>query len=127
VPVNSLRGIRKHKRVSPFAEPGLVDISADVDFSAIAESAWRTSERVEIHGPVEQADFLEGMGGRERAEMLAEKVGIESEKGKEIMGAWRRLVSRGPGGMGRVYKALVILPENDGKRRPVGFGGDVVE
>jgi NADH dehydrogenase [ubiquinone] 1 alpha subcomplex assembly factor 7 len=28
--------------------------------------------------------------------------------------------------MGKVYKALAILPENEGRRKPVGFGGDVV-
>jgi len=27
--------------------------------------------------------------------------------------------------MGKVYKAMAIVPESDGKRRPVGFGGDV--
>jgi hypothetical protein len=39
--------------------------------------------------------------------------------------AWKRLVDRGPNGMGKLYKALAILPENEGRRRPVGFGGDV--
>jgi len=41
---------------------------------------------------------------------------------------WKRLVDRGPVGMGRIYKAMAILPHLAGKemRRPVGFGGDVV-
>ena len=121
VPVNSLRGISRHRRVSPFAEPGLTDLSADVDFAAVAEAALRASEGVEVHGPVEQAAFLEGMGIRERAEML-----VKAEaKPDDVERAWKRLVGRGPDGMGKTYKALAILPENDGKRRPVGFGGDV--
>lgn len=129
IPVNSLRGIRQHKRVSPFSEPGLVDLSADVDFMAIAETATKASEGVEVHGPVTQADFLEAMGIQQRAEMLAARAGDEkggaTRKG-EIEKAWRRLVDRGPGGMGKLYKALAILPENSGRRRPVGFGGDVL-
>ncbi|KAI0199700.1 DUF185 domain-containing protein [Astrocystis sublimbata] len=124
IPVNSLRGIKAHKQVSPFADPGRVDLSADVDFLALVEAATRASEGVECHGPVEQAHFLENMGIAQRADMLAKKVGDEDKK-KEIEKAWKRLVDRGPSGMGKVYKALAILPENGGKRRPVGFGGDV--
>jgi len=123
IPLNSLRGIRQHKRVSPFSEPGLVDLSVDVDFMGIAEAALNASEGIEVHGPVDQASFLEAMGISERAKMLAKKT--SPERAKDIEKAWRRLVDRGPGGMGKVYKALAILPENDGRRKPVGFGGDV--
>lgn len=128
VPINSLRGISRHRMVSPFAEPGLTDLSADVDFAAIAEAALRASEGVEVHGPVEQGFFLESMGIRERAEVLVRGLklrGAGDEKAKGVERAAKRLVDRGPEGMGRLYKALAILPENDGKRRPVGFGGDV--
>ncbi|KXH39913.1 hypothetical protein CNYM01_13138 [Colletotrichum nymphaeae SA-01] len=127
VPINSLRGIRRHRRVSPFSEPGLVDLSADVDFTAIAEAAMVASEGVEVHGPVDQGAFLGQMGIKERAEVLIKQVKAKAaaDKAQAIEGAWKRLVDRGPGGMGKVYKAMAILPENDGKRRPVGFGGDV--
>lgn len=125
IPINSLRGIRQHKRVSPFLAPGLVDLSADVDFTAIAEFATLTSEGVEVHGPVNQGDFLETMGIRERAEMLTKAPGADKETISNIEKAWKRLVDKGPDGMGKLYKVLAILPENDGRRRPVGFGGDV--
>ncbi|KAK3375288.1 putative S-adenosyl-L-methionine-dependent methyltransferase-domain-containing protein [Podospora didyma] len=143
VPTNSLRGIRRHRRVSPFAEPGLTDLSADVDFAAIAEVAMRASEGIEVHGPVDQGTFLQVMGIRERAEMLIKVAAAAAAKGQREQGdeqaaavvkdpaevvhkAWKRLVDQGPGGMGKVYKVMSILPENEGKRRPVGFGGDVV-
>lgn len=125
VPINSLRGIRQHKRVSPFSAPGLVDLSVDVDFTAIAEVATLASHGIEVHGPVTQGDFLESMGIRERAEMLTKAPGVDKTTVENIDKAWKRLVDKGPGGMGKVYKALAILPENDGRRRPVGFGGDV--
>lgn len=126
IPINSLRGIRQHKLVSPFAEPGLVDLSADVDFAAVAEAATLASEGVEVHGPICQADFLELMGIRERAEVLVKNAGGKKDMEESIEKAWKRLVDRGPSGMGKVYKALAILPENDGTRRPVGFGGDIM-
>lgn len=125
VPVNSLRGIRHHRRVNPFAAPGLVDLSADVDFLAIAEAAMDASQAVEVHGPIGQGDFLELMGIRQRAEVLAKAPGLPKETIDNIDKSWKRLVDRGPDGMGKIYKALAILPENDGRRRPVGFGGDV--
>ncbi|KAG5978186.1 hypothetical protein E4U56_004528 [Claviceps arundinis] len=129
IPINSLRGIRHHKLVSPFSEPGLVDLSADVDFTALAEAATLASDGVEVHGPVSQADFLEAMGIRERAEMLLQASSAvpshTAKDGENIRKAWKRLVDRGPSGMGKVYKALAIVPENGGRRRPVGFGGDV--
>ncbi|KAM0260038.1 hypothetical protein ACHAQJ_002962 [Trichoderma viride] len=127
VPINSLRGIRQHRLVSPFSAPGLVDLSADVDFHAIAEAATLASAGIEVHGPISQADFLELMGIRERAEALGKIPGITPSAASDIEKAWKRLVDRGPSGMGKVYKALAILPENDGRRRPVGFGGDVTE
>ena len=126
VPINSLRGIRHHKMISPFAMPGLVDLSADVDFAAIAETALSASEGVEVHGPITQGDFLELMGIKQRADMLTKAPGVSKEQVETINGAWKRLVDKGPSGMGKVYKALAILPENDGRRQPVGFGGDVV-
>ncbi|TVY14198.1 Mitochondrial protein arginine methyltransferase NDUFAF7-like [Lachnellula arida] len=123
IPINSLRGIKGHKRVSPLSEPGLVDLSADVDFVALAEAACKATEGVEVWGPVEQGGWLEGMGIRERAEMLGK--GLGGEEKRRIEGAWKRLVERGGGGMGKVYKVLAVVPESGGRRTPVGFGGDV--
>ncbi|KUJ19849.1 DUF185-domain-containing protein [Mollisia scopiformis] len=124
IPTNSLRGIREHKRVSPLSWPGLVDLSTDVDFTALAEAALGASPGVEVHGAVEQGAFLQAMGIKERAEMLMEGLKGEEEKTR-IEGAWKRLVDRGGSGMGKVYKAMAIVPESGGRRRPVGFGGDV--
>lgn len=128
IPANTLRGIRAHKRVSPFAAPGTVDLSADVDFMALAETAINASPGVEVHGPVDQAFFLETMGIRERVERLRKGAQGDEEKIKRLESGWTRLVDRGPTGMGKIYKALAIVPYIEGKgvRRPVGFGGGVV-
>jgi hypothetical protein len=65
------------------------------------------------------------MGIKERAEMLLRGSTADDEKKKRVEGAWKRLIDRGGSGMGKVYKAMAIVPEAGGKRRPVGFGGDV--
>lgn len=128
IPTNSLRGIKAHQRVSPLSEPGVVDLSADVDFIALAEAAMNASEGVEVHGPMEQGGWLESMGIKERAEMLVKSLGQkDDEVKKRFEGAWKRLVDRGGSGMGKVYKVMAVVPENGGRRRPVGFGGGVMD
>ena len=124
IPTNTLRGIRSHQPVSPFTDPGLVDISADVDFTALAEAALAASPGVEVHGPVEQGEWLQSMGIRERAEIICKSL-VEDEEGKKrVRGAIERLVERVGGAMGKIYKVLAIVPERGG-RRPVGLGGGV--
>ncbi|QSS62643.1 DUF185 domain-containing protein [Histoplasma capsulatum] len=120
IPINSLRGIRKHRLVSPLVAPGEVDISADVDFTALAEAAIDASPGVEVYGPMEQGPFLEALGISERAAQLLRRTEGEGdeEKRKRIESGWKRLVERGGGGMGKLYKALAIVPESGGKRRP---------
>lgn len=156
VPVNSLRAIRKHKIISPFVYAGDADISADVDFEALADAALEASPGVEVHGPVEQGMWLTQLGIKERAERLLKELEkknnraageLQKEAGdgegqsastqeesdealdkkkREFEMGWRRLVEAGPRGMGKAYKVMAILPENGGRRRPVGFGGGVV-
>jgi len=84
---------------------------------------------VEVHGPVEQGAWLESMGIRQRGEMLCKQLDRDGGKGVEeaqrrVRGAIERLVERGGGAMGKIYKVLAIVPEREG-RRPVGFGGVV--
>ena len=143
IPTNSLRGIRSHDRVSPFESPGVVDLSADVDFIALAESAINGSPGVEVHGPVDQARFLTAMGiearaaqlmkgavDKERAGAAGKEKGELGELAKRIQSGWKRLVDRGPQGMGRLYRAMALVPynspkEGESRRRPVGFGGEI--
>ena len=124
IPTSTLRGIRSHQPVSPLDDAGLVDISVDVDFMALAEAALAASPGVEVHGPVEQGGWLQNMGIRERGEIICKGLGKDEEGKTRVRGAIQRLVERGGGAMGKIYKVLAIVPERDGKR-PVGFGGGV--
>ncbi|KAI7336818.1 DUF185-domain-containing protein [Hortaea werneckii] len=143
IPANSLRGIKQHELVSPFLSAGSTDISADVDFMGLAESAINASPGVEVHGPLNQARFLTAMGIEERAAQLV-KQAVDKERGgstgqdkteltelvKRIDSGWRRLVDTSPHGMGKLYQVMAVLPykptgQGEARRRPVGFGGDV--
>jgi SAM-dependent MidA family methyltransferase len=127
IPTNSLRGIREHALVSPFHSPGLVDLSASVDFTGLAEYALDASPRIECHGPVPQAWFLRAMGIVQRAEMLVKKAGGDEDTVRSIEGGWKRLVDIGPRGMGELYQVLGIVPLGRSEEGcgVVGFGGDV--
>jgi len=124
IPINSLRGIKDHENVPPLSSPGQVDVSADVDFTSLAEAALEGSEGVEVHGPVEQGDFLSALGIEERMQQLLRKVKDEEHR-KTLESGWKRLVEKDSGSMGQIYKVMTIVPENNGQRRPVGFGGGI--
>lgn len=144
IPINSLRGIKAHALTSPFSSPGATDVSADVDFLALAEAAINASPGVEVHGPLDQARFLRAMGIEDRAAQLVKRAvdreragkGGAKDKGeltelvKRVDSGWKRLVDTGPSGMGKLYQVMAMLPyrqakEGEKRRRPVGFGGDV--
>jgi len=123
IPTHSLRGIRAHQLVSPLSAPGKVDISASVDFTALAHAALAASPHVEVHGPASQAHWLRAMGGAERVNALTRRGGDGKER---IEGAWKRLVDAGPKGMGGLYHVMAIVPEGRMEQGGVvGFGGDV--
>lgn len=132
VPANSLHGILRHQICSPFSRPGEVDVSAHVDFTALAEQAIKSSKRVEVHGPVKQGAFLGMLGIKERTELLIRELKKQNngwddgneDKEKALRSGHDRLVREHPGGMGAIYKALAVVPARNG-RRPVGFGGEV--
>lgn len=104
VPGNTLRGIKDHRFVSPFADPGEVDLSVDVDFGAIA-TAFKDLDVV-ILGPVEQGAFLENMGMGIRRDQLTRRANHEEQQ--MIRLAYDRLVNRAE--MGGIYKFMGVIP-----------------
>lgn len=114
IPIDTLRGIKNHKIVSPFEEPGTVDLSVDVDFAGIA-AEMKQSDSLRVHGPVQQGDWLHKLGIGARATVLARNAKTEEAK-KRIEGEYRRLVESG--GMGKAYKVMAITGRDTA---PVGF------
>jgi SAM-dependent MidA family methyltransferase len=101
---DTFQAVRSHRYVSPLALPGLADLTAHVDFEALARAARQAGARV--HGPVEQSTFLKRLGIEARAAVLQRGV-PEAERGA-IAAALERLIGPGPAGMGTLFKAMAF-------------------
>ncbi|CUM64574.1 uncharacterized protein PRCAT00002181001 [Priceomyces carsonii] len=120
IPDNTLRGIFKHKFVSPFAKPGDVDLSVDVDFENLKLLASRFCD---AFGPREQGDWLHELGIGYRADQLIKAKSGNFDAQEKIYNAYKRLTSKEKDSMGRSYKFLCLLPKDS--ELPLGFGGVV--
>ena len=61
---DTFRGFLQHKVVDPLEQPGLADLTADVDFSIIRKVC---QEKALLLGTIPQADFLRRVGIGTRA------------------------------------------------------------
>ena len=98
----TLQAVRHHGFVDPLAEPGNVDLTAHVDFAAVARAAARAGARV--HGPLTQGDFLARLGIGARAERL--RRAATPGQAADIDAALARLTS--PEGMGTLFKVIAF-------------------
>jgi NADH dehydrogenase [ubiquinone] 1 alpha subcomplex assembly factor 7 len=101
---DTLQAVGRHGYASPLGTPGEVDLTAHVDFQALALAA--ESMGVRVHGPLDQAEFLRRMGIDRRATALKAAVGLE--KGAEIDLAVSRLTGEGRTGMGKLFKVIAF-------------------
>ena len=99
----TLQAVAGHSFTDPLRAPGEADLTAHVDFAALAQSAQIIGGR--IHGPISQRDLLRGLGIDRRAAALKARA---PEKSAEIDQALARLTATGPRGMGGLFKALAI-------------------
>jgi NADH dehydrogenase [ubiquinone] 1 alpha subcomplex assembly factor 7 len=98
----TLQAVRRHAYTDPLAAPGFADLTAHVDFEAIAFSAECIGAR--IHGPTEQATFLRRLGIESRAAAL--KAVAPPAVASKIDAAAARLTEAGSTGMGTMFKAM---------------------
>ena len=101
---DTLQAVRRHAAASPLVAPGLTDLTAHVDFQALAEAAGGMGALV--HGPVSQADFLRRLGITQRAAVL--KAGAPPEHASTIDAALERLTNEDRTGMGGLIKVLAL-------------------
>jgi SAM-dependent MidA family methyltransferase len=108
----TLQAAAGHSFAGVLSDPGESDLSAHVDFPALAGVAERGGTAV--FGPTTQADFLEDLGAVERIEQLARR---HPDAAKNLWSRLDRLVN--PEQMGMLFKALAIAPKTAPK--PPGF------
>lgn len=109
---DTLQAVSRHAFADPWSDPGSRDLTALVDFQALAEAA--RAEGVRIFGPREQGLWLEAMGIDLRAATLAK---TSPERASEVESARDRLVQ--PAQMGRLFKAMAIVARS--WPAPAGF------
>jgi NADH dehydrogenase [ubiquinone] 1 alpha subcomplex assembly factor 7 len=100
----TLQAVSGHAFGDPLRSPGEVDLTAHVDFEALALSAESMGGRV--HGPIAQRDWLRHLGIDKRAATL--KAHAPYGKAVEIDQALARLTAGGAKGMGELCKVIAI-------------------
>ncbi len=111
VALDSLQALRHHGAADPFAAPGDSDLTAHVDFTALAAAAGA----VRVSGPVPQGVWLTRLGIEARAAAL--KVRATPAAAAGIEAALVRLTA--PTAMGRLFKAMALSAP--GWPVPAGF------
>ncbi|WFD30883.1 hypothetical protein MSPP1_001907 [Malassezia sp. CBS 17886] len=99
---DSFRAFREHRLVDPLVNPGLSDLTVNVDFAYLQQAIGSTD--AVCHGPITQAEFLTGLGINVRVHKLID--GKEDERADAIKKAAARLVDQTS--MGSQYKALCV-------------------
>ncbi len=98
---DTLQALRGGRRADPLADPGAADLTAHVDFPALAQAARGAGAAV--HGPVPQGVFLDRLGLRVRTGRLA---AAHPARAAELREAADRLAA--PARMGQLFKAMAI-------------------
>jgi SAM-dependent MidA family methyltransferase len=112
-PGDSLQALRDGKPADPLAAPGAADLTAHVDFAALAHAASQAGAAV--HGPLAQGLFLARLGLFQRTDRLARTQ--PAPRASALIEAARRLAE--PDRMGRLFKALALC--HPASPTPPGF------
>jgi NADH dehydrogenase [ubiquinone] 1 alpha subcomplex assembly factor 7 len=107
---DTLQAVARHSFADPMRAPGTADLTAHVDFEALAQRAETMGARV--HGPIRQRDLLLHLGIEKRAAAL--KAGAPQDKAADVEIAFSRLMAGGARGMGELFKAVALAPPNLG-------------
>jgi NADH dehydrogenase [ubiquinone] 1 alpha subcomplex assembly factor 7 len=113
---DTLQAVRGHRRHDVLTDPGEADLTAHVDFAAVAHAATAAGARV--WGPVAQGAFLAAIGLAERAGTLLRRA--TPAQAEAIAAACRRLIE--PEEMGTLFKALALA--HPALPAPAGFAED---
>lgn len=108
---DTLQAVSRHGFADPWAAPGEHDLTAHVDFSALAGAA---GGEVRVYGPVDQGSWLRALGIEQRAAALTRSA---PERAEEINAARARLTATDQ--MGELFKVMAMV--SCGWPEPAGF------
>ncbi len=109
---DTLQALNAHAYADVFSNPGVNDLTAHVDFTALAKAGALGGARIE--GPVSQSYFLGTIGIAARAAALGRH---HPERADEIGAAHHRLTSDEE--MGTLFRAMALV--NPKWPKPAGF------
>ncbi len=98
---DTLQAMKAHQYADPFTDPGEADLTAHVDFAALAAAARPAG--VAVSALATQGDWLRGLGIDARLETLA---AASPGRADELRGQRDRLVE--PDAMGTLFKAMAF-------------------
>jgi SAM-dependent MidA family methyltransferase len=107
---DTLQAVRRHQPAAVLDDPGEADLTAHVDFQALAEAA-KPVAATEVMG---QGAFLRSLGIELRADRL---ISATPQKADIVANACRRLID--PSGMGTLFKIRALT--HPGLPTPPGF------
>ena len=110
---DTFQAVRRHGYSDPMAAPGEADLTAHVDFEALAQAAVSATTPM-----VPQGVFLERLGITARAQSLAAK--LSGSKRETLIAAHRRLTH--PKEMGTLFKVIGFYPAT--AQPPPGFDNE---
>jgi len=114
-PGETLQAVKAHRRHDPLHDPGEADLTAHVDFAALAAAA---GDGVSVHGPVHQRTWLRRLGIDRRLADLTARAREADRAG--LVAGYRRLTDGDQ--MGTLFKALALGAK--GLDAPPGFDAD---
>ena len=100
----TLQAVGRHAFADPLARAGEVDLTAHVDFAALARTAAGAGARV--LGPMAQGEFLRRLGIEARAAAL--RATGTAAQAADIDAALARLTGTGREAMGELFKAIAF-------------------
>ncbi len=98
----TLQAVKKHRPCRVFDTPGAADLTAHVDFAAVADTARASG--LTVHGPLAQGTWLSRLGIKLRGLQLAG--GKPPDVAKTIESGIRRLTE--PDAMGELFKVIAL-------------------
>jgi NADH dehydrogenase [ubiquinone] 1 alpha subcomplex assembly factor 7 len=110
---DSLQAVAQHKVADPLASPGEADLSAHVDFAALAQSAQAAGTM--SYGPTTQGEFLQALGIEQRLAALTQRA--DAAQAAVLQGGVQRLIA--PRQMGTLFKVLALSDKQSSA--PAGF------
>jgi NADH dehydrogenase [ubiquinone] 1 alpha subcomplex assembly factor 7 len=114
-PGDTLQALYRHTKVSPLDHVGAADLTAHVDFAALAR--WCNATQLPYDGPISQSAFLSFLGIEARAQTL---IAANPSCANNVQAAVERLTSEAH--MGALFSVICIdSPLNEGRGPPLGF------